>query len=121
MTLIETVAGLALLATLLASMLLIKLRATAQWSRANQRLEAVAAADHMLSSWWQDRGRFPVGAEGQVPSNSTLTWRTMRIANPPIDQLRSQVVRLEISATGSLPIEPLVSVELILSNQKLRR
>ena len=96
MTLVEVVASLALLASLLVGLLLAKARYTRQSALADRRLEAVRAADRLLSEWWADPARFPRRGAGRVDVVSNLAWQTSLVANPTLGELGAQVVRLQI-------------------------
>lgn len=118
MTLIEVIAGLALLAAVLSGILTVRSRATLQWNYATQRLEAVAAADALLSEWWQDIGRFPRSDAGAVPGEAGLYWRTWRVTKPEIELLGGQVVRLQVGRATDPAADPAgVTVEVILPAQ----
>src|SRR5438105_940290 len=97
MTLIEVLAGLALLAALLAGIVSVKARATRQWVRADQRLRAIAAADALLGTWWQDPRTFPRAGAGVAPGGGQWRWQTRVVANPNVEALGAQDVRLQVS------------------------
>src|SRR3954469_13058968 len=81
LTLVEVVAGLALLATLLVAVLGTKARVTRQWAHANRRLEAIAAADKLLAAWWATPATFPRKSSGNVAGDAGLSWRTTPVGN----------------------------------------
>jgi hypothetical protein len=114
MTLIEVVCGLALLATVLVSILLTRARAVRQSAIAQARVDAVHVADDLLARWWADPASFPRTAGGGVEGRPTLAWRTSPVANPPARLMGGDVVRLEIldrSIEGSR--EPVLAVEVV--------
>lgn len=96
LTLIEVLAGLALLAALLMTILTARSRAALQWSRANERIRAVEAADRLLSEWWQDPKSFPRAGEGVVAGVDGFRWRTRIVRNRVAERLSTEVVRLEV-------------------------
>jgi hypothetical protein len=96
MTLVEVIGGLALLATLLVAMLLAKGRYTRQAATADRRLQAVAAADALLTGWHQDATSLSGARAGVVPGDAGLAWRTLVVPNAAINALDARVVRLEI-------------------------
>lgn len=96
MTLVEVVCGLALLGTLLASMLMAKARYTKQATVAERRLKAVRAADELLGEWWRDTSRFPRADAGSVAGDDEFSWRTRRVADAKLAELGVEVVRLEV-------------------------
>ena len=96
MTLVEVVAGLALLGSLLVGLLLAKARYTRQSAIADRRLQAIAAADSILSTWHRDPKTLARSGSGTVSDDASLLWRSYVLANPPAEDLGGQVVRLEI-------------------------
>jgi hypothetical protein len=119
LTLVEVVAGLALLATLLVAVLGTKARVTRQWAHANRKLEAVAAADRLLAAWWATPATFPRKNSGSVPGDAGLNWRTTPVGNDAVRPLGASVVRLEIvderqpAAAGAV----LATVEVVLDDE----
>lgn len=115
MTLIEVVGGLALLATLLVGILMAKARFTHQAAIAERRLRAVAAADELLAAWRQNPRELPRAGSGEMIGNGGLTWRTLPVANPPINELGADVIRLDIidSRAASTANAVLASVEFV--------
>jgi type II secretory pathway component PulJ len=121
LTLVEVVAGLALLSTLLVAVLTTKARATRQWSHAQRKLEAIAAADRLVTGWWQDLDRFPRRSAGRMPGASGLAWRTSPVAKPELSGLAVSVVRVEVfdeAASGAADRTPLASVEVVLDDAR---
>jgi len=130
-TLIEVLGSLVLVATLLASMLSIKSDATRQYSNARRRLQAIRAADDLLTRWWPpapgsrsspaSEGRqrdsakqYPREDSGTLP-NQRLVWRTEPVDNDEITQLGLEVIRLEILDQDQAETDkPLAYVEIIL-------
>jgi hypothetical protein len=121
LTLIEVVAGLALLSTLLVAVLTTKAKLTRQWSLAQQRLRAAEAADALLTAWWHDPATFPRHAAGAVPGHPGLRWRTSVVPNEPVNRLQASVVRLEVFGGGvraSAAEEVLAAVEVVLNDER---
>ena len=115
------VAGLALLSTLLVAVLTTKARATRQWSHAQRKLEAVAAADRLVTGWWQDLDRFPRRGAGRVAGTSGLAWRTTPVAKPELSGLMVSVIRVEVfdeSEVGNARRTALASVEVVLDDDR---
>jgi len=98
MTLLEVVAGLALLASLLGAVVTAKARYARQAAAADRKLRAVAAADELLAGWHQNPRSLPPGfsGAGTVPGEARLAWRLRPVPNGGIEQLGGRVVRLEI-------------------------
>jgi type II secretory pathway pseudopilin PulG len=116
MTLIEVVGGLALLGTLLVAVLLAKAKFTRQAATADRKLQAVAAADELLTVWRQDPNALPRDGSGPVAGDRQLSWRTRTVANREVAALGAQTVRLEVLddraagavlATVEIVVEPL--------------
>jgi hypothetical protein len=118
MTLIEVVAGMALLGGLLSGVLVAYGRHVCQVRRAQLRIEAATAADRLLAGWFS-------GAEdgvrrhgsGRVPGKTRLRWRTHLLEDARVEGATGiQVVRLEIfeesKTLSEEKIEPLVFVDL---------
>ncbi len=98
LTLIEVIAGLALMGSLVVSLLWARSRFDRGWSDADRRLRAVAAADVLLTAWSERPAEeFPRTAAGTVTDGPTLRWQTHLLANQAVAQLGGKVVRLEIT------------------------
>jgi Tfp pilus assembly protein PilV len=110
LTLIEVVAGLALMATILVAMLVMKTRFTHQLAFSNQHLRAVAAADSLLEQWWADPAKFPINRSGAIPQYPGFDWQTNLVENDVVARLDSRVVRLDIVADAKV----VTSVEVML-------
>lgn len=110
LTLIEVLAALALLAILLAGVLSTKTDAERQWSRADQRLQAIAATDALLTQWMtpsdddEESSGLPIDESGPLPGSGNLVWQTQLVDHEQAAVLRCQVVRLSI-------LDPLLEVK----------
>lgn len=116
MTLVEVVAGLALLASLLVAVLLAKSAYARQSARAVRRIQAVAAADALLSAWHREPGVLPADGSGVVPGDGQFAWRTRVVPNADAEMMGARVVRLEVldeRTGGGDPV--LASVEFLVS------
>ena len=96
LTLIEVVAALALMATLLVAVLAIKAGLARRRVAADRQLRAVAAADALLSGWWRDPATFPVDRSGVTPTDPSLTWSTLVLPNRDAARLGGRVVRVDV-------------------------
>ena len=96
MTLIEVVGGLALLGTLLVAVLLAKAKYTRQAATADRKLQAVAAADELLTAWRQDPNALPRDGSGPVARRPPAL-----LADADRRQPRSRVARRPDRAAGS--------------------
>jgi prepilin-type N-terminal cleavage/methylation domain-containing protein len=113
LTLIEVLAALAILSTLIAGVLVALGRSQRQWVRAHRQLEAVSAADALIASWWQGKG-VPVSASGVLPGEAGMRWQTVPIPSFDAARLYAQVVRLQVYlGEGRSGAAPLVSVDLL--------
>jgi len=115
MTLVEVIGGLALLATLLVATLLARSRYVHQSAVAERRLEAVAAADALLTTWHQDTRALVRDGSGLIPGEQELAWRTQTLPNAEATDLGAVVVQLQILDTrpqaAASPL--LTSIELL--------
>lgn len=116
LTLIEVVAAIAILGTILVGMVLAKSRHTHQLALAERRSEAATAADELLSRWWANGRNVPAEAEGEMPTDAKLKWTTRVMDNSAIDELEARVVRLEVrdAGAGAANAPSLVVVDMVL-------
>jgi len=129
LTLIEVVAAIAILGTILVGIVLAQSRNTRQLAEARRTAEAVRHADELLADWWADEQGVPLNAAGAIDADPTLAWRTRRVANPPIEQLGGRVVRVEVLDTApALPgaevtgrDRTLVTVDLIVPDPRIEQ
>lgn len=96
MTLVEVVAGLALLGSVLVGILLARAACMRQMARSNRRLEAVAAADALLTAWHQDPALFKPESSGFLAGDGQLLWRTALVPSLEAKNLGARIVRLEV-------------------------
>jgi hypothetical protein len=80
----------------LVAMLLARAGYMRQTARANRRLEAVAAADALLTAWHRDPATLHPGSGGPVAGDGQLAWRTRLVASAEAESLGARVVRLEV-------------------------
>src|SRR6056297_2078508 len=91
LTLIEVVAAIALLASLLASVLAAHNRLASQTRKAEQRLKAIEAADRLLAEWTSvDPMEIPA-AEGEIRGKTPLVWTVTARTEPGLKDLGIQV------------------------------
>src|SRR4051812_22873145 len=96
MTLVEVVAALAMLGTLLVAVLLARAAYVRQAAAADRRLQAIAAADALLAAWHRDPASLPRGGSGVVAGDGQFSWRTRAVANPDAAALGAETLRLEV-------------------------
>ena len=116
-TLIEVVAGAALLGTLLASILVAQARVKRQACQADRRLEACAVAEELLQKWWARPESLPRSDSGSVDGRDGWSWRTRPVERTDAQAMGAQVVALEVfwRAGQDQAAEPfLARVELLL-------
>ena len=99
-TLLEVLAGLALLATLVVALLTARGKVTRQYAGAERRLAAVRVADELLAEWWKEPKRFPRTDTGRAKGQRGergFAWRTRVVPSEAMEGLELEVVRLELS------------------------
>ena len=112
-TLVEVLAGLALLGTLLVSMVLARGQLLEQKIKAARMLEAIAVADRLLAQWWEDPAAIPVGESGEI-KDAGMVWRTERRRDEEAEKNGAQVVTLELKRTVAAPGEESFQIEVVL-------
>lgn len=96
LTLVETVAGIGLLGTVLVAALLVEVRCKRQSADAARRTEAVQAAEALLARWWTEPDGIPPDGSGRIESTQPLLWRTRTLDHEAAAKLGCAVVRLEV-------------------------
>jgi hypothetical protein len=116
MTLVEVVAGLALLGSVLVGILLARGACLRQTARSNRRLEAVAAADALLTAWHQDPALLKPEGGGPLAGDGQLAWRTAIVPSAEARSLGARIVRLEVfdQRVVASPWPVLASVEFLI-------
>lgn len=119
MTLVEVVAGIAVLGTLLVAVLMTEAACKRQSAAAAMRLKGSRAADAMLETWWASEERIPVNDRGIVPAElGEFTWRTRPLKSKPAQALGVRIVCVEIAPTGGDRKEKaMVTVDVVLDEQ----
>jgi prepilin-type N-terminal cleavage/methylation domain-containing protein len=118
MTLIEVMAGMVILGTILSSLVVARSRYLHQWTLAGRKQAAVSAADSLLSNWWASPTRLPVNSSGNL-NDQNLKWKTHVIPSESAQTLSTQIVRLEIfdnpqGADSAPSATPLAYVDVVL-------
>jgi type II secretory pathway component PulJ len=96
MTLIEVLAGLALLATLLVGVVLASVRQAQQIRAAQRRLLAITALERAIPRWLERAEGFPVGERGRFAEVTNLEWETRPLEVPEPNVLGLTVARVEV-------------------------
>lgn len=117
LTLIEVVAAIAILGTLLVGVVLAKSRHTRQRVDARRTVQAVQLSDAQLSQWWCSREGVPIGESGVLSEDQALHWQTRLVIDSGVMQLGARVVRYEVfvddGKVGRDPDTPLIIVDLV--------
>src|SRR5690349_172755 len=106
MTLIEVVAGLVILGTILASLAIARGRFARQWSAADRKLTAVKALDALVTEWMNapGEGAVPLDRQGRIGDAKGLIWRTHATQSPESRRLSAMIVRVEVFDRAEFPV-----------------
>jgi type II secretion system protein I len=114
LTLIEVLAALAILATMLWGVLAVKTSAIRQAHRAEQQLVAVEIADQLLNQWCAS-GETPVPDEGGLEAHPSWGWRTTIVSDSESEVWGSEIAELQIvDLSGDKEYPPILSVQFLL-------
>src|SRR5438046_9949256 len=95
-TLIEALAGLVILGTLLVSITIARGRFVRQRAQAEQKIAAAAAVDALVSKWMAGNGSsIPLSAAGQLDGLPNHNWHTHVIEKKP--DLNASIIRLDVT------------------------
>lgn len=117
MTLVEVMAGLAIMGTLVTGLLVATGRLKAQDLQAQLRLEACQVADDLLTGWWSPKEDFPRTGNGTVRRNGNWRWRTRPIRSNRAERMGAQVVALEVFPIGTHGGAPVARVDVLLPEE----
>jgi len=118
-TLIEAVAGIALMGTLLVSMLVAGGRMQKQSRRAELRQTGCRIADSLIASWYVGAEKVPRNGSGEVPGHKGWRWRTALRTSRTAEPLGAEVVRVALFAPGDDPQHaPIVHIDLLVATTK---
>ena len=111
-TLIEVIAGLVILGTILAALLIARGRFAQQEAMAQRKLAATRSLDALVSQWLNGPvGAIPVSARGDL-GESNQTWRTHLIPDPSAESLGAHVMRVEVFDRNAR--QPILTLDLLL-------
>ena len=116
MKLIEVVAGLVILGTILASLAVARGRFARQWAEADRKLTATRALDALIAEWIQ-KSDVPINRHGMLPDAKNMIWRTRAIRDRAASTLSVAIVRVEVfdRANEDRPAAvPVVTVDLLI-------
>jgi len=116
MTLVEVLAGLALMGSVFAAILMAHGRLTRQHQSAGQRQAIVDATDKLLSDWWTEPIEVPCPARGRLPvttagGGKAYRWETRFSSRPLPEKLRNldlRRVKVLVREAGAGMDEPAV-------------
>lgn len=120
LTLVEVIAALVILGTVLVGLVMARSRHAHQVATSRQRMAAVRATDELIASWWTSQAGVPEEATGSVPGSEGMAWQTRPVRNVEVESVGGRVVRVEVMPAASrgladrAPAEPLVTVDLVL-------
>ncbi len=112
-TLTEVVAGLALLGSLLVTLLIARLSLTRQRIESEERIAATHACDQLLSAWFTAGKPIPRPASGHTGPDGRFSWRTRATRTEHFESVALQVVRLELADATRRDRKPLAVVEVL--------
>jgi len=95
LTLVEAVAGIAILGAMLAAVLVATSRLRIQDAQAARRIEACRLADAMLDELWKKPEDFPRKGSGRVSGSRDWQWRASVVPSVDANELNSEVVAVE--------------------------
>src|SRR3954469_11397641 len=103
-TLIETLAGLVILGTLLVSITIARGRFIRQRALAEQKIAAAAAVDRLVARWMAGTGSaIPLSAQAPLDGVVNHTWRTRVIHDRAASEMGASIVRLEVIGDRNAP------------------
>lgn len=116
-TLIEVIAGLILMGSLVASGLVALSSHQHAILLAKQKLQANQIAEMLLTNWYEVQGRVPLRDQGIIGSQCEWIWRTQPVGLRSVCGLEASVIRLEVLGQVGRNVDPqiLVSIELLQS------
>lgn len=118
-TLIEVVAAIAILGTILVGVVMSKARHTRQVALTLRINQAVLVADELIAGWWASEAGPPIGASGIAGGEAVFVWETHLVKNEALAALGTRVLHVEIrEAEGALGARAaegaVVAVDLVL-------
>jgi hypothetical protein len=113
-TLIEVLAGLLVLGTLLVSVAMARARFMRQAADAERSIRATRAADALLATWLTgSTPSVPAPAEGPLQDTPDFVWRTRVIRDPAAARLDAVIVRFEVFNRLSESASPVLAIDLL--------
>ena len=118
---IEVLAGLLVLGTLVVSVLIARGRFAAQMAQADERAAAIKALDAQVTTWLSGPPQnVPIGRQGALPDAPGAFWQTRLIHQPSADRLDAAVLHVVVfkRLTGSTRMLELASLDVLLHQQR---
>ncbi len=117
-SLIEVIAAIAIMGTILAGVVMSKARHTRQIALTQRTQQAVLATDQLITNWWASKEGVPVGTSGTI-SDGLLAWETYTIPDRKMQALSARVVRVSVyenvvDEQAAVTLDALVTVDLVL-------
>ena len=110
-TLVEVIAALVILGTILSSLMLAGGRFARQEAQAQSQLRAIRALDELVSSWMNGPvSAIPLAGRGMLP-DTPHTWRTHVVPDASARALGAEVLRVEVF--GKSRSEAIVTIDLL--------
>lgn len=117
LTLVEVLAALVILGTLLTGIVVAKSRHMRQIAQTRERLAAVRLADQLISRWWSTPDEMPINQRGAT-EDPAWVWETRLESNPAVEAMGGRVLRVMVrpAEAGMLsgPEEREIVVDLVL-------
>jgi hypothetical protein len=117
LTLLESLAAVVLLGTVLVGLMMARSRHDHQIAATQRQNAAIAVADELIAGWWA-RGDVPLNESGPTPADPTLAWATSVAPNAQVERIGGRVVRVGIlearDGQADAGRDPLIVVELVL-------
>src|SRR5436190_17546 len=112
-TLVEVIAALVILGTILAAMLIARGRFVRQDVQAKRKIEATRALDALVGGWMNGPvSAIPLQATGSFPNASDQTWSTRLIRDPSAEEIGARVLRVDVFDRSER--RPIVTLDLLI-------
>lgn len=103
MTLIEVVAAVVILGTILAAIMVARAKHVRQLAEARDLERVVEVADELIGRWWLSEEGPPVNGRGSASADGQIVWRTYWVSDPGVRTLGGRVLRVEVQMEGEGP------------------
>ncbi len=113
LTLVEVLAAMAILGSLLTGIVLAQGKLSIQSRRTMQTREACQLAEGLLSLWWEDEVIIPRNSSGEIGEPAGWRWQTFVYYSDQADDLGAEVMRLNLFGPGTHENKPTLSIEVL--------